>query len=135
MMSDDEVTVVERLETLAEAAMSDEVNMGLRDVIRQVKECINTDMPDCVHCGSPFTFRRASDGDVACKDCPGIMPDDPDINTGACPDCGSYDTRTNPAEPATGYTGQPDDAVVRVCEACNGENLIVTQDADRRIEA
>ena len=31
------------------------------------------DVPRCGHCGSVRTFER-SDGDVACDDCPGIMP-------------------------------------------------------------
>lgn len=33
------------------------------------------DAPRCGHCGSTCTFYR-SDGDVACNDCPGIMPQD-----------------------------------------------------------
>lgn len=31
------------------------------------------DAPKCTHCGSTSTWWR-SDGDVACNDCPGIMP-------------------------------------------------------------
>lgn len=32
--------------------------------------------PRCGHCGGHSTFFRLTDGDVACNDCPGIMPVD-----------------------------------------------------------
>lgn len=94
----DERTILERLEWLADNAMSDEVNIGLRDIIREIQECLNADLRNCGHCGSPFTFER-SDGDIACYDCPGIMPVcndcdrgvttyEPDAN-GNCPYCGT----------------------------------------------
>lgn len=87
----DEMSVVERLGVLADEAMSDKVNLGLRDVIRQVEECIEDGLRDCGHCGSPFTFRRA-DGDIGCYDCPGIMPDTGAVRdiTGGCPSCDGY---------------------------------------------
>ena len=34
------------------------------------------DAPRCGHCGSHSTYFRLTDGDVACNNCPGIMPVD-----------------------------------------------------------
>lgn len=34
----------------------------------------DAEAPRCVHCGSTSTYVRLSDGDVACNNCPGIMP-------------------------------------------------------------
>lgn len=34
------------------------------------------DAPTCTHCGSTSTYFRLTEGDVACNDCPGIMPHD-----------------------------------------------------------
>jgi hypothetical protein len=50
------------------------IDRELADVSGEVSQP-EADAPRCVHCGSTCTFER-SDGDVACNDCPGIMPQD-----------------------------------------------------------
>lgn len=76
-------TVLERLDRLHRLArradiertdhLLDEIAAGLADLRRDLQEVLTDDVEDCVHCGSPFTFRR-SDGDIGCQDCHGIMP-------------------------------------------------------------
>jgi hypothetical protein len=75
----EEMTVVERLERIQGATsdlhteLSEGVNHDVSEALRAIQESIEDDVRDCVHCGSPFTFRR-SDGDIGCYDCRGIMP-------------------------------------------------------------
>lgn len=122
----DERTIVERLEWLADNAMADEVNMGLRDIIHDIEGCIEDGLRDCGHCGSPFTFRR-SDGDIECYDCPGIMPHPPDINVGACPDCGALDTEARRPASRAGFDDGPlqEQGRVIICGACGAEKLVI----------
>lgn len=51
---------------------------AVRNVKRDIEVCREYSGRDCVHCGSPLTFRR-SDGDVGCKDCTGIMPENDEV--------------------------------------------------------
>lgn len=89
-MSVEDMTISERLKRLRDIADDPEVAHGISNIRREINECIEGDMRDCAHCGSPFTYRR-SDGDIACYDCPGIMPE-PEVKV--CPWCGEQGTES-----------------------------------------
>jgi len=78
----EESTVLERIQRIRNIASNRdlsrpeacfELEQGLGNLHRELRECVDDDTPDCTHCGSPFTFTR-TDGDTGCVDCSGIMP-------------------------------------------------------------
>lgn len=123
----EERSIVERLarlygiaETIREYHLADtlteahELVHGLAHLIRDIEECREDIVRDCTHCGSPFTYRR-NDGDIACKDCPGIMP-----RLYRCNGCGAEGPRHDLADdPCTCYDdGHELYSATRICPMC-----------------
>lgn len=113
------VTVVERLEQLERLAQTTDheaaVVHGLADLTQLIRECVDDGLRDCVHCGSPFTFRR-SDGDIGCYDCRGIMPEQY-----RCDGCGATGTRDDLADDECAWYDDGGHHVtrdIRICPWC-----------------